>query len=458
MGSEWEKRPLKDCAVWFSGGTPKKSDNRYWGGSTPWISAKSLTDFYVRDSEDRVTDLGISKGTRLVPEGTVLFVVRGMSLKKEFRMGIARTPVAFNQDLKALVPVEDVYPYYLAYAIRAKSQDILGLVSEAGHGTGVLSTDLIQSLEILLPSFNEQKLIGDFFKTIDDKIELNRRMNETLEAMAQALFKSWFIDFDPVIDNALAAGNPIPEELQPRAAIRESLGDARKPLPDDIRNLFPSEFELTEEMGWVPKGWDVSCVGDVLDVVGGGTPKTSEPDYWENGIHLFCTPKDMSKLESPILISTERRVTDKGAAKISSGTLPVGTVLLSSRAPIGYLAIAEEPVTVNQGIIAMNGGDEFSPMFVKCWAKENMDNVIARANGSTFLEISKKNFRPIPFLVPARELSALFNEKACDIYARMVSCTRSSRDLSVLRDALLAKLLSGEIRISEAEKLAEAAA
>ena len=101
-------------------------------------------------------------------------------------------------------------------------------------------------------NIKEQKAIAHILGSLDDKIELNRQMNVTLEAMAQALFKSWFVDFDPVIDNALAAGNPIPDELEAKAAARQALGDARKPLPEDIRSLFPNAFVFTEEMGWIP--------------------------------------------------------------------------------------------------------------------------------------------------------------------------------------------------------------
>lgn len=183
---------MRDCAVWYSGGTPNRGTARYWGGPIPWISAKSLTEFFVADSEDRVTEEGARNGTRLVPKNTILFVVRGMSLKTEFRVGLTTRPVTFNQDLKALVPVEDVDARFLAYALRARTAEILSMVGEAGHGTGVLPTDRIQALEIPLPQLAEQRAIARIVGTLDDKIELNRKMNETLEAMARALFKSWF--------------------------------------------------------------------------------------------------------------------------------------------------------------------------------------------------------------------------------------------------------------------------
>jgi len=337
------------------------------------------------------------------------------------------------------------------------SQEFVDFSMQGSEGTKMPRAKWNHVSRHQVPFFteDEQKAIAHILGSLDDKIELNRRMNETLEAMAQALFKSWFVDFDPVIDNALAAGNEIPEELKERTDIREALGNARKPLPEEIQNLFPSEFEHSEEMGWIPKGWDVSTVGEEVEIVGGGTPSTKDDSYWTLGIHAFCTPKDMSTLPTKVLLNTERLLTDKGVAKVSSGHLPSGTVLMSSRAPIGYLAIADVPVTVNQGIIAMVKQERFSELFLLCWASCNIDKIMARANGSTFLEISKKNFRPIPFLLPEDNIRKDFNRQTDAITKRLISCTRNMKELSLIRDTILPKLLSGEMRIPEAEKLVE---
>lgn len=337
------------------------------------------------------------------------------------------------------------------------SQEFVDFSMQGSEGTKMPRAKWNHVSRHQVPFFteDEQRAIAHILGSLDDKIELNRRMNETLEAMAQALFKSWFVDFDPVIDNALAAGNEIPEELKERADIREALGDARKPVPEEIQNLFPSEFEHTEEMGWIPKGWKVSTVGEEVEIVGGGTPSTKDESYWTLGMHAFCTPKDMSTLPTKVLLNTERLLTDKGVAKVSSGQLPSGTVLMSSRAPIGYLAIADVPVTVNQGIIAMLKQERFSEVFLLCWASCNMDKIMARANGSTFLEISKKNFRPIPFLLPDDDIRKAFNRQTDTITKRLISCTRNMKELSAIRDTILPQLLSGEIRVPEAEKLVE---
>jgi type I restriction enzyme S subunit len=197
----------------------------------------------------------------------------------------------------------------------------------------------------------------------------------------------------------------------------------------------------------VPMGWGLSYVGSVIENVGGGTPKTKEDAYWVDGIHSFCTPKDMSNMTSKILLHTERYLTEAGVAKISSGVLPVGTVLMSSRAPIGYLAITDIPVSVNQGIIALKQNENYGSEYLLCWAESNMEEVISRANGSTFLEISKKNFRDIPFLEAKAEVLSAFTDIARGYFNRITGLQREVVQLTKLRDTLLPKLISGELRL-----------
>ena len=148
-----------------------------------------------------------------------------------------------------------------------------------------------------------------------------------------------------------------------------------------------------------------------------------------------------------MLLDTERRITDAGLSQIGSGLLPSGTVLFSSRAPIGYLAIAEIPVAINQGFIAMQPKAETSNLFLLHWASVAHEEIVARANGSTFLEISKGNFRPIPVITPPADVMDEFDRLAQPFYRRVVQCTRESDTLTALRDALLPKLISGELRV-----------
>ena len=198
--------------------------------------------FRLRDTEDHVTAEGVANGTKLVPTGTVLLLVRGMTLLNELPVCITERPMMFNQDVKALRPLPGLDPDFLPYLVLGNKNRLLNLVDLAGHGTGRLNSEELKALNVQLPSEAEQRAIAHILGTLDDKIELNRRRNETLEAMARALFKSWFVDFDPV-----------------RAKM-----EGRDPaLPKHIADLFPDRF-VNSELGEIPEGWRVGALGDVL--------------------------------------------------------------------------------------------------------------------------------------------------------------------------------------------------
>jgi len=162
----------------------------------------------------------------------------------------------------------------------------------------------------------------------------------------------------------------------------------------------------------------------------------------------------MASLTDPVLLQTERHLTDEGLSKVSSGQLPVGTVLLSSRAPIGYLTIAEIPVSINQGIVAMVCDRDLPNLYVLHWTNANMERVIANANGSTFLEISKRNFRPITAVIPPPQVLRCFMQVVDPMHQRLVSSLKQIQYFAGLRDSLLSKLISGEIVVAEAERIA----
>lgn len=325
-----------------------------------------------------------------------------------------------------VAPKTELDMRWLYYAVK---QHKLG---EVDDGSPIPSTTraAVYMLELNVPPVDEQRAIAHILGTLDDKIELNRRMSETLEAMARALFKSWFVDFDPVrakVEGCWKRGQSFPG------------------LPAQLYDLFPDRL-VDSELGKIPEEWEVETIGDLADVVGGSTPSTKEPSYWD-GPHHWATPKDLSALAFPVLLDTERRITDGGLGKISSGLLPIGTVLLSSRAPIGYLAIAEIPVAVNQGFIAMRPKAGVSNLFLLLWARESQEVILSNANGSTFLEISKRNFRPIPVVAPPECVMTAFDRVARTLYDRLVSSRRETRTLAALRDILLPGLISGQIRI-----------
>lgn len=191
-------------------------------------------------------------------------------------------------------------------------------------------------------------------------------------------------------------------------------------------------------------------VADLCRIVGGSTPSTAEPAFWEGGTVAWATPRDLSRLPSVPLLYTERRITEEGLGQISSGLLPSGTLLMSSRAPVGYLAIAEVPVAVNQGFIAMICDQGVPSVFLWQWLAANLEHVLSRANGSTFQEISKANFRSIPVDVPDAATLDAYERAVQPLYQSIVELERESAALRAARDGLLPLLMSGRVRPEEA--------
>lgn len=316
---------------------------------------------------------------------------------------------------------------YYYFSSQAGREEILRFSSSVG--TPGIGQPLTSMRQFKIPRFplQVQKSIASILGALDDKIDLNRRTNETLEAMARALFRDSFVDFGPT---------------------RAKMAGQTPYLAPEIWELFPDRLDDEGK----PEGWMRSAIGQEVNVVGGSTPSTKKPAFW-NGDIFWATPKDLSSLQNQVLLETERKITEEGLSQISSGILPVGTVLLSSRAPIGYTAITQVPLAINQGFIAMVCQKCLSNTFVWLWTLASMETIHQKANGSTFQEISKANFRPIETIVPTPDLLRVFDEKAGFWLKKIVSNETESRSLAQLRDLLLPKLMSGEIRIRDAEKM-----
>jgi type I restriction enzyme S subunit len=274
--------------------------------------------------------------------------------------------------------------------------------------------------------------------------------------MAQALFKSWFVDFDPVIDNALAAGNAIPEDLQDRALLRQGIRQQQlvkadhKPLPENIRKLFPSEFELTESLGWVPKGWGEGSLLQSVDLVGGGTPKTTVEEFWNGDIPWFSVV-DAPNDSDIFVINTEKYVTQEGVDKSSTKVLRAGTTIISARGTVGKCALVARPMAMNQSCYGVQGKESFPDEYVYFLIRCNVSDLQKRGHGSVFNTITKDTFESIIAPQPSPEVLKVFSELVKPKFKKVLSNGYQIIELSQLRDTLLPKLISGELRIPEAQ-------
>lgn len=307
---------------------------------------------------------------------------------------------------------------------------------EGSSGRQRVSWQSLADYEFKEFSTQERVKIGEFLASFDHKIELNRKQNETLESMCSALFKSWFVDFEPV--KAKRDG-------------RWKKGMSLPGMPEKLFDAF-SDALVETELGGIPKGWKISKIGEVADVVGGATPSTKEPKYWEGGSCCWATPKDLSGKTIPVLIDTKRKITDQGVEKISSRLLPIGTVLLSCRAPVGYLAINYVETSINQGFLALNCNALVSNYYILYWGNYNIETILNHSNGSIFKELTKINLIKLPIIVPPVSILEMFNYFCDPIFEKIVSNEKENKLLERLRDSLLPKLMSGELRAPDADK------
>lgn len=450
LKSGWRYLKVSDFAKVIGGGTPKTQIEKYWNGDIPWITPKDLSNHYNRyisKGERNISDEGLKNSSaRILPPKTVLLT----SQAPVGYVAIAQNEVATNQGFKSLV-VKDGFDYDFIYYVLFHNTEYLKLHA-AGSTFQELSGSTLSDLIFLIPPLPEQRAIAHILGTLDDKIELNRRMNETLEAMAHALFKSWFIDFDPVIDNALATGNPIPEEFQERAADRESLGDARKPLPEEVRNLFPNEFEHTKEHGWIPKGWKTGPISELADLNSESWSVKNAPQLVRY-VDLANTKNGRINMAVPYIFS---EAPSRARRALRRNDTIIGTVRPGNRS---FAYIHDDDLTGSTGFAVMRPKEEYSRVFVFiCLTSDDAINYFTHlADGAAYPAIRPEVVANFTCILPQKELLKQF-----DIFAQAWISGIGERDaqvdcLSKLRDTLLPKLISGEFRIPDAEKLVEEA-
>ncbi len=433
MVSEWKKVPVAEIATRVSMGpfgSNIKTDNFVEYG-IPVIRGNNLTDgrfngkgfvYLTSNKADTLRSANAYPGDVIFTHRGTLGQVGIIPDRPYDRYVVSQSQMVVTCDTAKMLPL------FFYYFFKSREGQNALLMNTSQTGVPALSQPVtsLKKIQVPVPPLYEQQAITNILGALDDKIECNCRLNETLEEIATAIFKSWFVDFKPIRYKSIE--QKIPNVFS------------------HIAKLFPDRFE-SSEVGDIPQGWCVRSTGDVAKVLGGGTPSTKEPRYWDNGVHSFCTPKDMSSLISPTLLETERYLTNEGLAKVSSGQLPPGTVLLSSRAPIGYLAISEIPISINQGIIAIVCDQDLPNLYILPWLKQNMDKIIARANGSTFLEISKSNFRSMPILVPPSSILKEYCQVVEPLYCQMINNVKQIKTLEATRDTLLPRLISGELRV-----------
>ena len=458
MSSNWSVKKLGDLVTFLSGGTPSKSNKDYWNGEIPWISASSMQSTRYHDSDLRVTSLGSTNGTRLVPAETVLLLVRGGALHNKIPVGITTREVTFNQDVKALVPKsEDITPYYLLAWLISSRELLLGKVENTGIGAGKLDTKILQDLDVPVPPKAELLRLELFSKALDDKIILNQNINHTLEQMAQALFKSWFVDFEPVKAKMAvleAGGSQEDATLAAMAAISGkdayALAVFEREHPEQYAELkttaelFPSAMQ-DSELGEIPEGWSIKPLDGIAT--------------YQNGLALQkFRPENENDFLPVVKIAQLKKGFSDGEEKASPNIKPEciidnGDVVFSWSGSLMVDIWCGGKAALNQHLFKVSSTKYPKWLYYKYTAHHLIEfQRIAEAKAVTMGHIKREHLSQAKCLMPSSETVHAFTPFFEPVLNKVISNRLETRKLENIRATLLPKLLSGEITLPEAEQ------
>lgn len=299
---------------------------------------------------------------------------------------------------------------YLVYYFHTREGQykILANASQVGVPALARATSTFRLIDIKLPPLDDQRRIASILSSLDRKIELNNKINADLEEMAQAIFKNWFVDFEPFKDGKF----------------------------------------VDSELGMIPEGWKVGRLDEIADVVGGSTPSKAKPEYYTQKGIAWLTPKDLSNHPAVYSSRGEIDITEEGYNSTSTKLMPKGTVLFTSRAPIGYISIAQNDICTNQGfksVVPKKAGT----CFLYCFLKYVTPEIENKSTGSTFKEASGALMKSLQVIMPEQKVFEDFEEIVCPLFARIESLEKENSRLSLLRDTLLPRLMSGELEVPE---------
>ena len=293
-------------------------------------------------------------------------------------------------------------PEFMVYFFHTRDgrHKLLSNSSQVGVPALARPSTTFQELEIPVPTITEQRVIVATLSALDARIALNKKINHHLEQMAQAIFKSWFVDFEP--------------------------------------------FD-----GEMPSDWREGTISDLGNVIGGSTPSKAKPEYYtEHGI-AWITPKDLSVNKNKFIARGADDITELGLRNSSAKLMPRGTVLFSSRAPIGYIAIASGAVCTNQGFKSIIPNGSVGTAFIYYFLIEKLQTIESMASGSTFKEVSGTTMKGIPAIIPDDDTLRRFQEECIPIFEKQELLEKENSHLAEIRDALLPRLMSGDLSVAE---------
>ena len=413
---EWKHYKMDDVIDEISMG-PFGSDVKkefYVNKGIPILNGSNLQGFKLQENSfgylteekaDALNKCNAHRGDIIVTHrGTLGQIVYVPSNSKYDRYVISQSQFRFRCK-PDLVDVQ-----YLVYYFHTREGQykILANASQVGVPALARATSTFRLIDIKLPSLADQRRIASILSSLDRKIELNNKINADLEEMAQAIFKNWFVDFEPFKDGKF----------------------------------------VDSELGMIPEGWEVGRLDEIADVVGGSTPSKAKPEYYTQKGIAWLTPKDLSNHPAVYTSRGVIDITEEGYNSTSTKLMPKGTILFTSRAPIGYISIAQNDICTNQGFKSLVP-KKAGTCFLYCFLKYVTPEIENKSTGSTFKEASGSLMKSLQVIMPEQKVFEDFETIVSPLFARIESLEKENSRLSLLRDTLLPRLMSGELEVPE---------
>ena len=423
MGDEWSNQRLADVVELIGGGTPKRNHSDYWGGDIPWLSVRDFNNDnrYVYSTEETITEKGVkNSSTKILSPGQIIISARGTvgALAQLVR------PMAFNQSCYGINAKDGTFNDYLFYLLKHTVANLQRITHGAVFDT--ITRETFQHVEIALPSLPEQRAIAHILGSLDDKIELNQQMAQTLESIARAIFKSWFVDFDPVKAKM--------EGKQPEG------------MSEEVAALFPDKF-VESKLGMIPEGWASGKFSDISENIRINIRKDAiNPNdcyiglehiprkslFLNNwGIGADVTSNKHRFLRYDLLFGKLRPYFHKIIIAPFNGICSTDILVIRSLEPHWY-----------------------SLMTLGLSQKSVVDNVTNQSEGTRMPRTNWNQVGSQPIVIPSKKVAIAFDALILPMLQRVVEMAHENRHLSELRDTQLPRLISGKIRVNQPEDAA----
>lgn len=423
--NEWEITNLGNVTKKITKGTtPTTLGKNFVDKGINFIKAESIQDdgSFIEDKFTHIDkDTNELLKRSILEKNDVLFSIAGV-IGRTALVKRKILPANTNQAIAIIRPKSDIIvPQFLRYYMSTKlfGEVVKSRIVQTAQAN--VSLSVLSNSPVILPNVVEQSTITNILSCIDQKIDLNIKINKNLEELGKTLFRHWFVHFE------------FPDsEGQPYKASRGEMVDS--------------------ELGEIPKGWEVKELGTVIETTGGGTPSTKKEEYWENGNIQWYSPRDITKNNQMFITNSEKNINKVGLKHSSARLFPPYSLMMTSRATVGELSINTMEASTNQGFITCIPNEKLSTYYLYFWIKMNKEYIISLASGSTFREINKSTFRALNIIIPSNKVLSTYNSLLKPIFKQIETLQAQNKELIEIRDSLLPKLMSGKIRVNIPEE------